>query len=458
MAVLAATLPANARRAAHRIDYVGATLLALTLAAIVILTDLGSAALPRTSPTVLALAGAAVAALALFIVVERRAAEPVLPLRLFGDRAFAASSAVGFVVGFALFGSVTYLPMFLQVVRGASPTASGLQMLPQMGGMLLTSIVSGQLISRSGRYRIFPIVGTVVMTVGLVLLSQLAPGTPQLRVYLTMALLGMGLGMVMQVLVLAVQNAVDYQDLGVATSGVTLFRFVGGSLGTAVLGAVFASRLAREEALQPSRADAYATALDHTFLVAAAVAAVGCVLAWLIPERPLRQSVAATARDPGEAGGEAFAMLAPDDRELQLTHGLQLLGGRREAGRTLLRQVVERAGLDLAPATAWLLVRTARDPRCEAESLGRGYGIAPERMREALAELESRGLVAPSGAGRMLTPAGQATYLRYMQARRARLSELFADWDPAHHDELARTIARLAREIAEEAPETRRAG
>jgi predicted MFS family arabinose efflux permease len=122
---------------------------------------------------------ASVVALALFLVVERRAAEPVLPLRLFGNRAFAVASAVGLIVGFALFGSVTYLPLFLQVVKGVSPTASGLQMLPMMGGMLLSSIVSGQVISRTGRYKVFPIVGTAVMSAGLFLLSRMRVDTPR---------------------------------------------------------------------------------------------------------------------------------------------------------------------------------------------------------------------------------------------------------------------------------------
>ena len=154
------------------------------------------------------------------------------------------TSAVGLVVGFALFGSVTYLPLFLQVVRGATPTGSGLQILPLMGGLLITSIVSGQIISRTGRYKPFPIAGTAIMVVGLFLLSTMDAHTRRATASLFMFILGLGLGMVMQVLVLAVQNAVDYRDLGVATSGATLFRSIGGSVGTAVLGSIFSNRLA----------------------------------------------------------------------------------------------------------------------------------------------------------------------------------------------------------------------
>src|SRR5690606_34908321 len=154
-------------------------------------------------------------------------------LRLFANRTFTLTVAVGLVVGIAMFGSVTYLPLFLQVVNGATPTGSGLQMVPMMGGMLFTSILSGQLISRWGRYRIFPILGTAVMALGLFLLSRMDAYTTVLAASIDMMVLGLGLGMVMQVLVIAVQNSVDYRDLGVATSGATLFRLIGGSLGTA---------------------------------------------------------------------------------------------------------------------------------------------------------------------------------------------------------------------------------
>lgn len=340
LAVLAATLPSATRRVAHAIDYAGATLLAIALSALVLLTDLGGTAVPWGSTTIVALGVTAALALVLFVVVERRAQEPVLPLRLFANRTFTVSSAVGFVVGFALFGSVTYLPMFLQVVRGATPTASGTQMLPMMGGMLLTSIVSGQLISHYGRYRIFPIAGTAVVTVGLLLLSRLSASTSTIQALGMMLVLGMGLGMVMQVLVLAVQNDVPHRDLGVATSGATLFRLIGGSIGTAVLGALFAHGLAKRlAAIRPGAGtelahtftpqalaamppgermlyvSAFAPALSSIFLAAAAVAMAGFAVSWLLPERPLQESVATAARDPGLEAGEPFAM--PHDPEAE---------------------------------------------------------------------------------------------------------------------------------------------
>jgi EmrB/QacA subfamily drug resistance transporter len=246
LAVIAAALPASSLRARHQVDYAGAAPLALALSAAVLVTDLGGTLIAWSSPTMLGLAALTIAGFAGFLAVERRASEPVMPLRLFRARVFSIASAIGFIVGFALFGATTYLPLFLQMSKGSSPTASGLQMLPMMGGMLLTSIGSGQIISRTGRYRLFPIVGTALIALALVLLSRIDAETPTSTVMVAMLLLGLGLGCVMQVLVIATQNAVGYADLGVATSAATLARLVGGSLGTAVLGAIFAANLPAE--------------------------------------------------------------------------------------------------------------------------------------------------------------------------------------------------------------------
>lgn len=334
--VIAATLPGAERRVEHAIDYAGAALLAIALSGIIVVTDLGGTTYQWGSAPILAMIAAVLVSLGMFIVVEYRAKEPVLPLRLFENRSFVVSAVAGLIVGFALFGSVTYLPLFLQVVKGESPTASGLRMVPMMGGMLVSSIVAGQMISRKGRYKIFPILGTAIMVGGLFMLSRMHADTSLSTASLLMMTLGLGLGMVMQVLVLAAQNAVDYRDLGVATSGATLFRLIGGSVGTAALGAIFASRLhdnlarslpaaaagagpaganisPRMIAALPTEiravyAQGFTSALNTIFLVATVIGVIGFVLVWFLPETPLRETIASRAGDVGDEVGEMFPM------------------------------------------------------------------------------------------------------------------------------------------------------
>jgi EmrB/QacA subfamily drug resistance transporter len=471
LVVLAATLPSRSARTTHAIDYAGAALLAVLLSALTLLTDLGGATYPWASPMILGLMATTIVALVLFLLVEQRAAEPMLPLRLFRDRSFAVASAVGFVVGFALFGSVVYLPLFLQIVKGASPTASGLQMLPMMGGMLVTSIVSGQLISKTGRYRIFPLVGTAVMSVGLFLLSRMSASTSIAAASGIMLTLGLGLGMVMQVLVIAVQNAVSYRDLGVATSGATLFRLIGGSLGTAVLGAVFAARLTRNlaralpdtgagatitahgmsahtlAALPPELRDVYAHAftrsLDTVFLVAMGVAIVGFALMWLMPEVPLRQTVAASAGRKGADAGGAFAQPEASDSASVFLRGLSMLASR-DVQRQFIERVVARAGVSLSAGAAWLLVRVEQDPGLDPVALGAKHRVPAERMRAAETELRQRELI---DGTRALTTAGRDVLERLVRARRAKLSELLAEWPAGQREEAIAAFQGLAREV-----------
>jgi EmrB/QacA subfamily drug resistance transporter len=327
LAVIAVAFHARAEHVRHTIDYLGAAVLAGGLSAIVLFTSLGGTTYPWGSPQMVAMAVAGVFLLALFPFVELKAKEPILPLELFRNRTFVVTSAIGFIVGLALFGAVTYLPLYLQVVKGESPTSSGLTLTPLMAGLLVTSILSGQLITRYGHYRPFPIVGTAIMTVGLWLLSHLAVDTPTWQTVLGMVVLGLGLGMVMQVLVLAAQNAVDYHLLGVATSGSTLFRQVGGSIGVSMFGAIFANRLAAElaahlpvhahlpavanptaishlpPAIHEPYLQAFVSALQPIFLAAAGISAVAFALTWLLREVPLRTSsgleLEAEAKDVG---------------------------------------------------------------------------------------------------------------------------------------------------------------
>jgi EmrB/QacA subfamily drug resistance transporter len=295
-AMVRAHLPAApGRNAGRALDYKGALALSVALAAIVLATDLGGRPLAWSSGTVPALAGVAAAALIAFVAIERRVREPLLPLHLFRERTFTLTALIGFSVGFALFGALTYLPMFLELVKGASPTQSGLELTPMLMGAAITSTGAGQMISRNGRYRVFPIAGVGVATAALVWLSTITPAIAMIDLAVRLFVLGAGLGMVTQVLVIAVQNTIRYEHLGIATSGATMFRFIGGSVGTAVLGSLFvahagdlngltAERLAAlPEAARAEYSAAITAALALSFRIAGMVALVAFALTWLIP-------------------------------------------------------------------------------------------------------------------------------------------------------------------------------
>jgi predicted MFS family arabinose efflux permease len=263
--------------------------------------------------------------LGVFVRQETRAAEPIIPLKLFRSRVFSIASSIGFVIGLAMFGAIIFIPLFLQLVYGVSPTSSGLRMLPLMGGLLTASILSGRAISRMGRYKIFPVFGTAITTLGLFLLSRLEVDTPPWLASVFMLVLGVGIGLVMQVIVLVVQNDAPPRDIGVATSTATFFRSMGGSLGVALFGAIFASRLTSELKTLPGGAGAqfsggvnvspaqvhalpaeirhdfllaFVNALQPVFLVGAAVTLVAFVLAWFLKEVPLRGATHAPPPDP----------------------------------------------------------------------------------------------------------------------------------------------------------------
>ncbi len=241
--VVAAVLHLPVKRVPHKIDWAGTAFLSVGVTCIILLTTWAGSEYAWGSPVIIGTGLVALVSLGIFCFIETRASEPIIPLWLFKNRTFTATSAVGFIIGFAMFGAIIYLPLYLQIVHGASPTLSGLELLPMIGGMLLTFILSGRLVTRTGRYKVFPIVGTAVLSLGLLSLTQLGPHTGYGEVAVFMFITGLGLGLVMQVLVVAVQNAVPYSALGVATATATFFRTIGGAFGVAVLGAVFANRL-----------------------------------------------------------------------------------------------------------------------------------------------------------------------------------------------------------------------
>jgi len=318
LAVCAWALPGTRRRIAHRIDYLGALVLSLATTGFVLFTSLGGTSLAWSSPWLVSILVAALVLAGLFILIERRVTEAIIPPHLFTFRIFSIASAVGFVIGFAMFGSLVFLPQFFQLVRGISPTDSGLRLLPLMLGILVASIGSGLWISRHGRYKRFPVAGTVLTTIGLLLFTQISVSINSWLLASFMVIFGLGLGCVLQVLVLAVQNTVPYEYLGTGTASANFFRSIGGSFGAAIFGAIFANVLPHHLAADlpagsglstttPSFSSITPSALAHlpapvhhaielaitqslreVFWAAVPVAVIAFVLALFLPEVELR--------------------------------------------------------------------------------------------------------------------------------------------------------------------------
>ncbi|HSK25641.1 MAG TPA: MDR family MFS transporter [Jiangellales bacterium] len=303
----------------HSIDYLGAALMVGGVTSLLLVTVWAGQEYEWTSPVILGLSVAAVVLLSLFVWQERRAPEPILPMRLFRNRTFAIGNGVGFLFGFGFFGAIIFLPLYLQIVRGATPTQSGLQLLPLVLGIFTTANLSGHLITRTGRYKAWPITGLGIVAVAMFMLSRLDAAEPLWSVLVKVFVLGIGLGCVIQTLVVAVQNAVDPGELGVATSSTTFFRTMGGAFGTSVFGAVLGSRLASEladrlggslppgvdpdtiaagpeavQALPPEVrtqvVDSFVAALDTVFLIGVPVALAAMLLAMFLPELELRRT------------------------------------------------------------------------------------------------------------------------------------------------------------------------
>ncbi|KJV26566.1 MDR family MFS transporter [Pantoea sp. SM3] len=310
--IINAVFKADNKRKPHEIDYPGAVCLSLALVGITLFTSEGGTLRAWSDPQLWCILAFGLVGVIGFIYEERRAWEPIIPLGLFRNRSFSLSSLMAFIVGMSLFGSVTFLPLYLQVVKGSTPTEAGLQLLPLMGGLLVTSIISGRIISRTGRYRLFPIGGTLLATVGMALMTTLTLQSSLWQIYLYACVLGMGMGMVMQVLVLAVQNSVTPDSIGVATSSVTLFRSVGGSIGVALFGAMFShvltsglTELVEKGDVLPTTLDpnavhhlpydvqqaylqVFSAAVHAAFQMAAVVMALAFILSLFLPESPLR--------------------------------------------------------------------------------------------------------------------------------------------------------------------------
>ncbi|MEU8521055.1 MDR family MFS transporter [Streptomyces sp. NBC_01216] len=306
-------LPRKERGAGTRIDFLGAALLTVGITSIVLVTTWGGTEYAWGSATIVGLAATGVVALGAFLAVETRVSDPIMPLHIFRSRNFTLMSVIGFLTGFVMFGAVLFLPLFQQSVQGASATNSGLLLLPMLLSMMVVSLISGRVTTMSGRYKIFPILGTALMVTGLFLLARMDTGTSRLTSGVYMAVLGAGMGFLMQITMLVAQNSVELKDMGVASSSTTLFRTLGSSFGVAIMGALFTGRVQDEmaarggsdltersaqldaaglaelpDALREAYQHAVAAGTHSAFLVGSAVAVLGFVLSFLVKEVALR--------------------------------------------------------------------------------------------------------------------------------------------------------------------------
>ena len=422
-------IPALGRSGRPIIDYKGIVLVGAGASGLTLATSWGGTEYPWGSPVIIGLFVGSLAALAAFVWVESRATEPILPIRLFRSPVFTVCCVLSFIVGFAMLGALTFLPTFMQFVDGVSATVSGLRTLPMVAGLLLTSMGSGVIVSRTGRYKVFPVVGTAVMVVGFVLLSRMDAATPMALQSLYLFILGTGIGMCMQVLILIVQNTSNFADLGVATSGVTFFRTIGSSFGAAIFGSLFTNFL--KDRIGPALAasgapaaaaqspqvlhhlphsqavpiiNAYADSLGMVFLCAAPVALIGLVVAMLLKEVPLREIEALNAVDLGEG----FAMPNTDspDKVLEMVIGRMM----RHSPEIRLRNICEQPGCHLDVARLWALIQIYRNNQvfgsARLTAIADRRRVPPEVLEPIFDRLVDTGYALRTGDQLWLTQSG----------------------------------------------------
>ncbi|MFF4249930.1 MDR family MFS transporter [Streptomyces sp. NPDC001663] len=380
----ARTIPVVKSASRPVIDYLGIALVAVGASALILATSWGGNEYAWTSGTIIGLFVGGAVALGLFCWVETRAREPMLPMRLFANPVFTVCSVLSFIVGFAMLGAMTYLPTYLQYVDGDSATISGVRTLPMVIGLLIASVFSGNVVSKTGQYRYFPVVGSLVMGVGLYLMSLMGPSTGAWLESLYMFVLGTGIGLCMQVLTIAVQNTVDYADLGTATSGVTFFRTLGSSFGTAVFGTIYTNTLkpnltdgiaeaAGSGAVNPAVVakaatspeglhklpsgvaapiiDAYADTLQTVFLWTVPVAAAGFLVSLFLKQVELRDSARAGSTDMGD--GFASPHGADSQRLLEASVG-KIIGS---TDLDTVRRIMAECDTRLDIAGAWAVMQ-----------------------------------------------------------------------------------------------------
>jgi EmrB/QacA subfamily drug resistance transporter len=422
-------IPSLAKVGRAVIDYAGILFIGVAASGLTLATSWGGSTYAWSSPMIISLFVGSALALAIFVWVESHVAEPILPIRLFASPVFTVCCILGFIVGFAMLGALTFLPTFMQFVNGVSATESGMRTLPMVAGMLIMSIGSGQIIGRTGRYKVFPVVGTATMAVGFALLSQMGAATPLWQQSVSLFILGAGIGLCMQVLILVVQNTSSFADLGVATSGVTFFRTIGSSFGAAIFGSLFANFLAGQipaalvasgaparaadspqalHALSPEMAapivDAYADSLGTVFLCGVPVAVVGFVVSLFLKEVRLREIETVSASDLGEG----FGMPSTESPEKILEVAI----GRifRDSPEIRLRSLAQLPGCNLDVTQMWALLQIYRQNQvfgtATLTDIAERLRVPHEVIEPTFDGLIRDGLVLGGGGRLWLTQAG----------------------------------------------------
>jgi len=473
MIFCAYAMPALKPTARPIIDYLGIGVIAAASTCLILMTSWGGVEYPWSDPVIIGLGIAGVLLLALFVLVERRAKEPMLPMRLFRNQVFTICGVLAFIVGFAMFGALTFLPTFMQYVEGVSATASGLRLLPMVLGLIITSMVSGTIVGQTGRYKPFPILGGLVTAIGMFLLASMDASTPVWQSSLYLFVLGLGLGLGMQVLTIVVQNTVPYHDLGVATSGVTFLRTLGSSFGVALFGTVYSNSLQSQldKAPLPAGVDprllqspkgvhalpsplrelvinGYAEALQDVFTAAIPVGLIAAVIALFLKQVPLRDTARAAATDLGEG----FSVPEGDNRVDLLKRAISNVWQRK--GMTEAAQVLRSAGLPIEPSNAWCLSRVAlfSEYRGEAQlrAIANRYRVPASVLRPAFQKCIADGYLQEVDGELSMTPRGVAEWDRISAAWRDWLENELSGWEHIGDEEFDEALDNAARQLLSE--------
>ncbi|WP_020494818.1 MDR family MFS transporter [Sciscionella marina] len=485
--VTASAMPSVTTKIKAAIDYLGILLIGLAATGLTLVTSWGGTQYAWDSPVIIGMAAGSVLLLMLFVFAERRAKEPTLPLRLFRNPVFTVASALSFVVGFAMLGALSYLPTYLQYVHGISATDSGVRMLPMVLALLVAGVIAGNLVGKTGHYKSFPILGGIGLTFGLYLLSTMTPASGFWEMSAYLVVLGLGIGLSMQVLVIVVQNTAEYRDLGVATSGVTFLRSMGTSFGAAVFGTIYANQLAPNmaragsehplprgldphavqvptalhrlpESVAAPYIQAYSDSLHTVFLYAAPVGLLALVLALFLKQVPLRDTARAGAPDLGDG----FAMPEPSDREQDLERAVGRLLAKE--GKEIATTITERSGCVLDQGGLWCLaqvrLRERREKPTSLAVLGADFGIPPEVFEPAFAKLEETGYLRAIGPVWTVTEPGLVELRKLLHTWQEWLTDRLHDWGTEGwgiegREELYEALGRVANRILDQATDER---